>query len=241
MGDETITFLILGATVVVFIWDRLPVAVVAVGVALSLWATGVLDLEQSLAGFGDPTVIFIASLFVVSEALDASGVTTWAGQQLIARAGESRTRILVLMMLLCAGLTALITVNGSVAALVPVVVVMAVRLRREPSQLLMPLAFSAHAGSLLVLTGSPVNVVVAEAADDAGVGRFGYFEFALVGVPLLAGTIAIVVFFGERLLPHRPPRSMPADFRTTRGRSCISTGSTRRTCCSHARRELQRL
>jgi hypothetical protein len=54
MGDETITFLILGATVVVFIWDRLPVAIVAVGVALSLWATGVLDLEQSLDGSATP-------------------------------------------------------------------------------------------------------------------------------------------------------------------------------------------
>ena len=39
-------------TVAVFIWDRLPVAVVAVGVALSLWATGVLELDQSLAGVG---------------------------------------------------------------------------------------------------------------------------------------------------------------------------------------------
>jgi di/tricarboxylate transporter len=107
-----------------------------------------------------------------------------------------------------------ITVNGSVAALVPVVVLMAVRLRREPSQLLIPLAFAAHAGSLLVLTGSPVNVVVAEAAEDAGVGRIGYFDFALVGVPLLAGTIAIVVLLGERLLPHRAPRTMPADFST---------------------------
>ncbi len=75
----------------VFVWDRLPVAVVALGVALSLWATGVLDLEQALAGFGDPTVLFIASLFVVSEALDATGVTAWAGQQLIARGGDSRT------------------------------------------------------------------------------------------------------------------------------------------------------
>ena len=214
MSDETLTFLVLGATVVVFVWDRLPVSVVALGVALSLWATGVLDLEQSLAGFGDPTVIFIASLFVVSEALDATGVTAWAGEQLIARAGDSRTRVLVLMMLLCAGLTALITVNGSVAALVPVVVVMAVRLRREPSQLLMPLAFAAHAGSLLVLTGSPVNVIVSEAADDAGVGRIGFFDFALVGVPLLVGTIAIVVLLGERLLPRRSPRSMPADFST---------------------------
>jgi di/tricarboxylate transporter len=214
MSDETITFLILAAVVVVFVWDRLPVAVVAMGVAVSLWATGVLSLEEALAGFGDPTVIFIASLFVVSEALDATGVTTWAGQQLIERAGESRTRVLVLMMLLCAGLTALITVNGSVAALVPVVVLMALRLRREPSQLLMPLAFAAHAGSLLVLTGSPVNVIVAEAADDAGVGRIGFFDFALVGVPLLAGTIAIVVAFGDRLLPHRAPRIVPRDFST---------------------------
>ena len=212
MSDETITFLVLGAVVAIFVWDRVPVAIVALGVALSLWATGVLDLDQSLAGFGDPTVIFIASLFVVSEALDATAVTTWAGQHLIAQAGDSRARVLVLMMLLCAGLTALITVNGSVAALVPVVVVMAVRLRRETSQLLMPLAFAAHAGSLLVLTASPVNVIVSEAADDAGVGRIGFFEFALVGVPLLAGTIAIVVLLGERLLPHRSPRLMPADF-----------------------------
>ena len=71
-----------------FVWDRLPVELVAVGVALALWATGVLDLDQALAGFGDPTVIFIASLFVVSEALDATGVTAWAGQQLVASAGE---------------------------------------------------------------------------------------------------------------------------------------------------------
>ncbi len=72
----------------------------ALGVALSLWATGVLDLDQALAGFGDPTVIFIASLFVVSEALDASGVTAWAGQELVARAGDSRCVLLVAMMLL---------------------------------------------------------------------------------------------------------------------------------------------
>jgi di/tricarboxylate transporter len=212
VSQTTIIFIVLGVTVAVFVWDRLPVAVVALGVALSLWATDVLELEQALAGFGDPTVVFIASLFVVSEALDSAGVTTWVGQEVIARTGESRARVLVLVSLVCAALTALITVNGSVAALAPVVVVMAIRLRRSPSELLIPLAFAAHAGSLLVLTGSPVNVVVSDAAADAGVGRFGFFEFALVGVPLLAGTIAIVVCLSGRLLPMRTPRSMPADF-----------------------------
>jgi di/tricarboxylate transporter len=212
VSDQTITFLVLAAVVVVFILDRLPVAVVAVGTALTLWATGVLDLNQALAGFGDPAVIFIASLFVVSESLDATGVTAWAGQQLVARVGESRTRLLVLMLLLAAALTALISVNGAVAALLPVAVVTAMRLRRSPSQLLLPLAFAAHAGSLLTLSGSPVNVIASEFADDAGAGSFGYFSFALVGVPLVAGTIAIVVLFGERLLPHRAPRSGSRDF-----------------------------
>ena len=160
MSDSTITFLVLGVTIAVFVWDRLPIGVVAFGVALSLWATDVLTLDQALAGFGDPTVIFIAALFVVSEALDSTGVTAWAGQKLIAGAGASRTRLVALMMGTVAVLTALISVNGAVAALLPVMAVTAARLRRSPSQLLMPLAFGAHAGSLLALTGSPVNVIV---------------------------------------------------------------------------------
>jgi Na+/H+ antiporter NhaD/arsenite permease-like protein len=64
---------------------------------------------------------------------------------LIARVGDSRTRLLVLTMLVVALLTALISVNGAVAALLPVVVVTAIRLGRPTSQLLMPFVFAAHA------------------------------------------------------------------------------------------------
>ena len=224
MSHSTITFLVLAAVVVVFTLDRVPVAIVAIGTSLALWATGVLDLNQALAGFGDPTVLFIGSLFVVSEALDASGVTAWAGQTLIEQVGESRTRLIVLMSLLVAGLTALINVNGAVAALVPVVVVTAVRLRRRPAQLLMPLAFAAHAGSLLALTGTPVNVIISESAKDAGVGAFGFFSFALVGVPLLVGTVAIILVFGERLLPDRRPRASSRNF-SEHARTLVETYS----------------
>ena len=213
MSDITITGLIVAAAVVFFVTGWVPVVLVAIGVSIALWGTGVLSLQAAMAGFGDPAVLFIASLFVVSTALERTGVTTWAGQRLIAGAGEdSRTRLLVLNSLLVAFLTALISVNGAVAALLPVVVVMAVRLKRNPSQLLMPLVFSAHAGSLLALTGTPVNVLVANAAAEAGAGRFGFFSFTLMGIPLLAGTIAIIVLFGEKLLPQRGGPSMPADF-----------------------------
>jgi di/tricarboxylate transporter len=211
LNSTAITFTILVGIVVLFVSNRVPVVLVAIGTALALYFTGVLNLEQSLRGFGDPAVIFIASLFVVSAGLDATGVTAWAGQGLIARAGQSRVRLLVLMMVLVALLTALISVNGAVAALLPVVIVMAIRVGRSPSQLLMPLAFAAHSGSLLALTGTPVNVLVAEAAADAGLEPFGFFSFAIVGLPLLLGTIAITVLFGQRLLPERSGRTIPAD------------------------------
>ena len=213
MSPIAYTAAIIAVAVVLFVWNKLPVVVVAMLTALALWATGVLTINQALGGFGDPAVIFIASLFVVSSGLEVTGVTAWAGQLLIRGAGEeSRTRLLLLKMGLVSLLTALISVNGAVAALLPVVVVIAVRLKRNSSQLLMPLVFSAHAGSMLALTGTPVNVLVSEAGLDAGVGGFGFFEFALVGVPLLAGTMAIIVLFGKQLLPERNGATMPADF-----------------------------
>jgi di/tricarboxylate transporter len=211
MSASAITFTIVAAVVVLFVWDRLPVVIVALGTALALYATGVLTLAQSFAGFGDPTVLFIAALFVVSAGLEATGVTAWAGQLLIARAGRSRARLLALIMLMVAVLAAMININGAVPALLPVVVVMAVRLGQPASQLLMPLAFAASAGSLLALTGTPVNVIASDAAVKAGVGPFGYFEFALAGIPLLVGTVAIVLLFGRRLLPDRSGQMIPPD------------------------------
>ncbi len=211
MSEIWTVFAIIGAIVVLFMWDRLPVIAVCIGAALAMWATGILTINQALSGFGDPAVVFIASLFVVSAGLEVSGVTAWAGQLLIRQAGESRTRLIVLMMGFVSVLCALISLNGAVAALLPVVIVMAIRLGRSPSQLLMPLVFGAHAGSKLMLTGSPVNVLVVEAATDAGARGFSYFEFALIGIPLLIGCIAIVVLFGEKLLPHRTSATLPPD------------------------------
>lgn len=211
MSHEVITLLTLAAVVVLFVWNRLPVELVAVGAALSLFGSGVLTMPEALAGFGDPAVILIAALFVVSEGLDATGVTTWVGQELVNRAGGGMRILLLFTMLLAAGLTALIGLNGTVATLVPMVVVMAMRRSFPPSRLLMPLAFAGGAGGLLLLTGSPVNVVISEAAEDAGVGPFGFLEFALVGVPLVAGTVAIVLVFGGRLLPERRSDQLPPD------------------------------
>ena len=97
---------------------------------------------------------------------------------------------------------------------IPLSVVVAVRMGIAPSQLLMPLAFAAHAGSMLALTGTPVNIIVSEAAADAGARPFTFFEFGLVGVPLVIGTIAITALLGPKLLPVRAANVMTLDVKT---------------------------
>ena len=101
MSEIVITFAILFAAVALFVWNRVSVAIVALGVALALFFTGVLDASTAFAGLGDPVVIFVGSLFVISAGLQSAGVTTWAGQILIKKAGASHTRLLVLLMLIC--------------------------------------------------------------------------------------------------------------------------------------------
>lgn len=211
MSPITITLIVLLLAIVAFVWNKVPVGIVAIGVALALYATGINSFEQTIAGFGDPVIIFIAALFVVAEGLDATGVTTWAGQQLTTRAGTDRNRIVVLVSFLVAMLTAVISVNGAVAALVPMAVVLALRIKQPASQLLMPVAFAAHAGSLLLMSGTPVNVLISELAGDVTGRPIGYFEFALVGIPLLIGTVLIIVFLGPRLLPNRVAQHAPRD------------------------------
>lgn len=214
MSDQAITVTILAAAIVVFILNVLPVGMVAMGVAIALWATGVVTLDQALAGFGTPTVVLIAALFVVAEGLDSAGITTWVSQQVVRFSGDNQRRLLVMVMLAVAVLSALITPNGSVAALYPMVVVLAIRMKNAPSRYLMPLAFGAHAGALLVLTGSPVSLLASDYAAEAGAGRFSFFEVALVGVPLLLGTIGIVLLLGDRLLPARKPALALRDLST---------------------------
>ncbi|GAA4344891.1 SLC13 family permease [Angustibacter luteus] len=211
MDDATTALLVLAAVVALFIWNRLPVGAVAILAALGLWATGLVTANEAVSGFGDPVVIFIATLFVVSEGIDSTGVTTWAGQALIARAGTAHTRVLVAVSLLSALLASFITLNGAVAALLPLVVLLAMRIQQSPSQLLLPMVFAGSCGGLLMLMSSPINIIVSEAAQDAGAPAFPFFSFALVGLPLLAGTVTICAVFGPRLLPRTTPEHAAPD------------------------------
>ena len=150
---------------------------------------------------------------MVSEALDSTGVTAWAGQQSIAAAGESQTRLLLLVMLVCACSTALISVNGAVAALVPVVVVIAVKLRRSPSQLMMQVNFTG--GCTAGMTPTELQQIIDAVLNKRAVALESFEELAQrFGVT----SMAVTTFsgFSERT-KSRSRIWMPSCARSRRG------------------------
>ena len=211
MSDASLSLLVLAGTVALFIWNRLSVGLVAVVSALALYATGVVDATTAVSGFGEPIVVFIASLFIVAEGLDAGGVTAWAGQALVRRVGTGRARLLAGLMILTSIMGAFVTPNGAAAAMLPVAIVAARGAGLLPADLLMPLAYAASAGAMLTLSGSTVNVIVSEARTEAEGTGFGFFEFALTGVPLVLLTTIVCILLGRRLLPHRLPDEQSPD------------------------------
>lgn len=211
MSEATLTLLVLAVCVALFISNRVPVGVVAILTSLSLLALGVIDLPTALGGFGDPVVVFIASLFVVAEGLDASGLTAWMGRRITTRVGTSRIALLVVLMLVTALLSALVTPNGAAAAMIPVVLATARATGVRTAALLMPVAFAASAGALLTLSGSVVNVMVSQTAEDLTGSEFAFFEFAAAGVFLVAGSVLVAVVF-NRLVPADREASISRDF-----------------------------
>lgn len=210
--EMAITFAIIGGALALFIWGRIPAVMVAFGVSLALFFTGILSVQQALGGFGDMTVILIASLFVIAGGLERAGVTVWFGQKLIQQAGASETRLMTLLTLLAALFCATISVNATVAALLPLCMVIAVRLGIPTSQLLLPMTYATHGGAMLTLIGAPLNVLASNASEEIGMGRIGFFEFGIAGVPILIGTVIIILLTYKWLLPHKNGGVLPPDF-----------------------------
>jgi di/tricarboxylate transporter len=207
----TILLIILVITIALFVWGKFTPDVVAIMSMLSLYLTGILDLPETLSGFSNPTVIMIASLFIIGEGLSQTGWTALAGQRFVRWAGKSVPKLLVLVSLGSGVLSGFVSNTGTVATLLPVSVSAAWSIGTVPSKILMPVAFSSNTGGLLTLTGTPPNIIASNALAENGYEPFSFFEFALIGIPLLLISILYFRYVGFRILPKNTTSNQPVN------------------------------
>jgi len=99
MATEQIIFLlILAAALVMFISGKLRIDLVAMLVLMALALTGILDGRQALSGFSSEPAIIVASVFVLSGGLAATGLTDRLGAWIGLAAGGSEWRMIAVVM-----------------------------------------------------------------------------------------------------------------------------------------------
>ncbi|WP_299336465.1 SLC13 family permease [uncultured Psychroserpens sp.] len=206
---------ILTITIILFAWGRFTPDIVALLSMVSLFLFGILDLNETLSGFSNPTVIMIASLFIIGEGLSQTGWTALAGKKLIEWAGKSVPKLLVIITMGAGILSGFVSNTGTVATLLPTTISSAWSIGTMPSKVLMPMAFGSNTGGLLTLTGTPPNIITNNALIDAGYSGFSFFEFSLIGLPLLIITILYFRYIGFKILPKYKTNNKPVDIHTT--------------------------
>ena len=194
---------LVGAAVYLFVTEKLRIDVTALVILVALLALGLISPAQTLYGFANPATGTVACMFVLSAALDRTGLVDWLARRLDKLAGKSERR-LVLVLCLAIGLTSAFVVNtATVAIFIPVAMVLAKRRKIAESRVLMPLSFASQFGGVCTLVGTSTNILVNSIAVSAGLAAFGLFEFARLGLIMSCFGIAYLVLAGAWLLPRR--------------------------------------
>ncbi|RED48216.1 TrkA family protein [Seonamhaeicola aphaedonensis] len=206
---------ILVVTIGLFVWGKFTPDIVALISMIALYLTGILTPTETLSGFSNPTVIMIAALFIIGEGIAQTGWTAMAGKKFVEWAGKSVPKLLVIVSLGAGVLSGFVSNTGTVATLMPLTISSAWSIGTLPSKMLMPVAFGSNTGGLLTLTGTPPNIIASNSLVEAGHEGFSFFEFGLIGLPLLIIALLYFRYVGYKLLPENKTNNKPVNIEST--------------------------
>lgn len=199
MSPSTITLLFLLFAVVMFALEKIPLGVTSMIVCIGLIVTGVLDVKTAFSGFIDSNVILFVAMFIVGGALFETGMANKIGG-IVAKFAQTERILIIAIMVIVGLMSGVLSNTGTAAVLIPVVIGIAAKSGYKRSRLLMPLVFAAAMGGNLSLIGAPGNLIAQSGLQEIGLS-FGFFEYAVVGLPILIAGILFYATIGYRLLP----------------------------------------
>ncbi len=205
MSPAVITLLFLLFAIIMFVTEKLPLGVTSMIVCVGLVVTGVLNISDAFKGFIDSNVILFVAMFIVGGALFETGMANEIGG-IVTRFAKSERMLIIAIMVIVGIMSGFLSNTGTAAVLIPVVIGIAAKSGFKRSRLLMPLVFAAAMGGNLSLIGAPGNMIAQSTLEPLGL-KFGFFEYAVVGLPILAAGILFYATIGFKLLPNHDPRA----------------------------------
>ena len=208
MDPAITTLCVLAVAAFLFVTELIPLAVTAMAACTALGILGVLPAKQVYAGLSNSTVVLFGGMFVIGAAMFKTGLAETIGLAVVKKAGTKEVPLMGAIMLVTIILSSVSSNTGTVACLMPVVIGIANAANIPASKELMPLAVAANVGGTITMIGTPPNVIVTGALSAAGLPSFGFFEFALIGVPLSVIVLVYMLTIGRKTIPAKSAGAM---------------------------------
>lgn len=204
MSPAIVTLVILCLAVVLFVLDVLPMGLVAFLVPLSLYFTGIIEVDDIFASIVNSNVILIIAMCVLGAAFFKTGMAYQTSLMLL-KYTKSEKGLTVVVFLISGVMSGFVSNSGTVAVLIPIVLGIAASSKIQPIKLLFPLVFGSTIGADISVIGSPGNLIAKNTIEELSNGEMtvSFFEYAKIGVPLLIVTAIFLYFFSSKLIPNR--------------------------------------
>ena len=201
--DIILIVVLLAAVMGLFVWGRWRVDLIAICTLVVLLVLGLLPPEQALDGFTNAATATIAAMFVLSAGLVRTGLVQWITKHINRLAGNGELRLVLVLSAVVAALSAFLLNTAIIAIFIPLAIVLARNRKILPSRVLIPLSFASQFGGVCTIIGTSTNMLVNGIGIKAGMRPFGFFEFAPLGLVMVAAGIIYLAVTSQWLLPRR--------------------------------------
>ena len=207
-----IVLALLVLAIIAFSTEKISVDIVTMTAVLLLVLTGILDYKEAFAPFGSDFIIMLASIFIVTSAIDSSGVLEHWTSKLMRRSGGSQMKLIMPMISITSAFSAFMNNTTVTALMINPAMAIAKKSGINFSKILLPLAFASIVGGTCTLIGTSTNVAVNAYLSKNGYEAFGMWDFTLIGVIMVIVTLVYMATVGVRMLPNRHNGDLTAEY-----------------------------
>lgn len=199
MAIDVIALLIFVFCVVLFIWDKLPMATSAILGCVLMVIFGVANFQTVFGQFSSSTVILTIGVMVIGASISEVGLAEVIGKWIVKISKGSETKLMIATYIVAALMSAFLTNSAVLAMFIPIIMGVAkANPKIKAKNLIMPITFACIIGGASTLVGSTQQLTTQGLLEEAGLPTFGIFDFSLVGGMLALLGLFYCLFIGRR-------------------------------------------
>lgn len=202
IGIEYVTIFIIVLTLILFLMDRLPLAVTAMISAIALGLVGAMEWDRVYAGFSSTLVMLVLGMMIVGHALFKTGVVVIIGRAIMkTRFAKKESSLIILLMIIVGLISAFLSNTATVATFIPLIAAMVAASggMLKNKNILMPVGMAASIGGTMTLVGSTAQPMINSVLLEYEQTPLAMFDFAWVAVPMMIVLTIYMATIGNKM------------------------------------------